>query len=58
MAAQIQISEVGVPSERNTGIPLDIVSSAEPAATQVSHTNPMASTTAMTTNNMPAGRRV
>lgn len=56
MAAQIKIATVGVPSERNTGISLDVVDSADhPTASAIKLD--VASTTAMGSNNMPQGRR-
>lgn len=56
MSAQIKIAKVGVPNENNTGIRLDIVNSADPAPPKVDKLN-VGSATAMSTNNMPKGRR-
>lgn len=56
MAAQIKITTVGVPSERNTGVQLSVVNSADPIRPKVDKLN-VASATAMATNNMPQGRR-
>lgn len=58
MSAQIKISQVGVPSEKNTGIKLDVVSSADPAPMpQVKKTDAFGEHRAMSSNNMPAGRK-
>ena len=57
MSAQIKIDKVGVPSERNTGVSLDVVKSGDAPAPK----NPkldVGSTSAMSSNTMPAGRRV
>lgn len=56
MAAQIKINQVGVPSERNTGVRLDIVDSADPIRPKVDKLS-VAAVSAMATNNMPSGRR-
>lgn len=57
MSAQIKIDKVGVPSERNTGVPLAAVTSADPANPKVDKLT-VGSTSAMSSNNMPKGRRV
>ena len=57
MSAQIKIQKVGVPREKDTAIPLNTVTSADPAAPA----NPkldVSSTSAMSSNNMPKGRQV
>jgi hypothetical protein len=56
MAAQIKIAAVGVPNENSTGIRLDIVDSADHPAPKVNKLD-VGSTTAMSSNNMPQGRR-
>lgn len=56
MAAQIKIAQVGVPSERNTGISLDVVDSADHPAPSANKLD-VSSTSAMGSNNMPKGRR-
>lgn len=57
MSAQIKISSVGVPREKDTGISLDTVTSADPADPKVDKLN-VTSASAMQSNNMPQGRRV
>lgn len=56
MSAQIKIDKVGVPSERSTGISLDAVSSADPPAPKVNKLD-VSATAAMSSNNMPQGRK-
>lgn len=57
MAGQIVIKKVGVPREKDAGIPLDTVTSADPAAPSNPKLN-VSSASAMSSNNMPQGRRV
>lgn len=56
MSAQIKIAKIGVPSEKSTGVALDIVNSAEPKLPKVNKLD-VGATTAMSSNNMPEGRR-
>jgi hypothetical protein len=56
MAAQIKIATVGVPNEKNTGINLDVVTSADPVRPKVDKIS-LSETRAMTSNNMPEGRK-
>ena len=56
MSAQIRISAVGVPSEKSTAVPLDIVNSADPLRPKIDKLS-VAETRAMASNNMPQGRR-
>ena len=56
MSAQIRVSKIGVPNEKDTGIPRSVVTSAEPAPAVLPKLD--FSAPSMSSNNMPKGRQV